>query len=256
MRRSIPFALVGLLSAIALIAAILSVQNSPRFDFFAQPSAGNPRTVQAFRAAVDKTLNSRSFRERYNRDIVISYQAPNRTSDPFVGIRVIGSKAYFELSRSESGIIRWGEYPLTKDVDDTAGPLSVQEGLQSFLDTKGIYQTGDGYKVEVVVEANDVSPGTAGQALIIGDVAVRNGFISSVRSKAYAPITSLKNNPNGTVSRVVLKSEIVATATYSDFGHIRIAAPKRNRVVRLIRCTSGTGVTEIDNELMCVSAHI
>jgi hypothetical protein len=255
-RKLTPIALIGFLTVIALIAAIASIQTSPRFDYFAQPPSGTQKIIQEFHDAVHKTLSASSFREKYAGRIVVFYQAPNRTDNPSDGIEVIGHRAYFELSQSASGRIQWGEYPLTQDVNRIAGPPSVRDALQCLLETQSVFRTGDGYKAEDVVDADAISPGTAGQALIIDNVIVRNGFISRIHAEAYAPISSLKNNPGGTIGTVVLKSEVVEI-TYSEFGHVRpISAPKKNHFVTLARCTSGgTGITEIDNVAMCVEVH-
>jgi hypothetical protein len=200
-------------------------------------------TVRAFHAAVETTLEAPSY--LYGGDASlgpIEYWSPNRTSDLSSSNRVIviGRKSYQELSASGNVVIQWGEGPLTTQISDLFGPVKVKSLLRDLAEVDSVRRERGGFIAEQIVDANVVSPGSAGQSLIVWTVDTRGGFVVSCKGTAYGLFQILLTEPKVVAKAVTAKSLPLGSATYSKIGIVpRITAPPKRDTVKLVPCRNG-----------------
>lgn len=232
------------MSLLALGAIFISVHESSRLAFFNQPTAVSPTIQHEYLDDVTATLRAPSFLERFGDDGTVLYQAPNRTDNPFDGFIVIGAKTFFDLESDGNDGVHWGELHTTKFLDDLGGPASVRGQLSDLLYWTCTARHGDTFSAEQVVDSSQVFPGGAGEVLLRALIRVQNRRLASVRITGFGYLPSFKNEPGGKVKSVVVRSEILATMTYSKFGDIKpIVEPNLNETKRLFPCNSDRGIT-------------
>ena len=224
MRRIVPTLLLAALGALTLGAAALGVSSSPRYVYFATPSPGTPDVVSAFRGLVRHTLEQRSFTVHQNGATLV-YQAPNRSE--YVGglssTIVIGGTSYVALSSTKSRVDQWGEYHLTRNVEQSAGPRAAKSALVDFVTASSIVLRSGSYEVKEVVPIGEIEPDHAGQLLIEATVRPLDGRVATISVVAFG-----------------LEPKLTWTIRYSAYGSSpSIIAPPRNRTVRLIPCRDG-----------------
>jgi hypothetical protein len=243
MRRLIPIFLISALSALSLVAILLSLHDSTPIAFFSHPTPGDPAAVRTFRDDVKATLNAPNFIFGGIGTLgPIEYQSPNRTKDlsKLATVIVIGRTSYQELSGYKNSVTQWGEGSLTSEINKLFGPVRVKFALREFLNLTSVRRVSGGFVAKQIVPAADISPGTPGQALIFWSVKTHGGFVTNYRGTAHGLLQSHVVVRKTHLEAVIVKSIHLEPGTYSKFGLVpQIVAPPKNKTVKLVPCKNG-----------------
>jgi hypothetical protein len=251
MRQWIPKSLLAVMTALALVSVVLSVQTAARISYFSTPPAGNQVIATIFRTVVQRTLDAPGF--TYNQ--FLNYRAPDRTAviAPGVGIVVVGSETYVDLARISSSrqlSQKWGETPLTPLVDNQFGPTAATQVLKMLLSAVSVTRAGDHFTAQQVVLANSVEPGNVGQILITYVIDVNDDYVTSVTPTYHGWF--FVPSPGPTVDENHVATYQTMTITYGNFGNVvPITLPSASETVMLKPC-SGPRSFVLGNERLCV----
>ena len=148
--------------------------------------------MRALLSAVKATLDAPSFLYRGS-DGPIQYQAPNRTR----GLSTFGNSAidigrttYQPLEIMGGVVTKWSRSTLTPLLDSFFGPTIVKFDLRMLHGVQDVHEHGGQYTVDEVVPAGEVSPGTAGQSLLMWSIKIHSGYVTSIRGSAYGLLHS------------------------------------------------------------------
>ena len=155
------------------------------------------------------------------------YQAPNR-----VGIfrwNIVHDCHWRDVIRSTQSSTKsqqfdqWGEYHLTRNVEQSAGPQAAKSTLVDFMTASSIVLRSGSYEVKEVVPVGEIEPDHAGQLLIEATVRPLDSRVATISVVAFG-----------------LEPKFTWTIRYSAYGSSpSIIAPPRNGPVKLIRCRDG-----------------
>jgi hypothetical protein len=205
-RRLIPLALVGLMSGLAAVGAVIGVMGSPTVDYFAAPAA-SPGVLSAFRSAVEATLHARSF--IVEQDGTVSwYQAPDRSrtgttvggvSDITIGSTMYTNNNTFGGVAGGSETASWSKVTYPRDDPPYTLPRLELLSLRLLLSADSVERTRQGFLVNDVVPADTIARGTSGQILFLLDFQTTDGHVSAVRTSQYGefPKTRVISEPSG-----------------------------------------------------------
>jgi hypothetical protein len=128
----------------------------------------------------------------------------------------------------------------------------VKSTLRNILNLNSVREVSGGFIVKQIVPANDVAPGTAGQAFIVWFVMVRGGHVISCHGTAHGILQTYALVHKTQLKAVTVKSLNLGTETYSKFGFIpRIVAPPKRRTVKLVPCKNGDKADFGSNSYVC-----
>jgi hypothetical protein len=253
MRQWIPRSLIAVMTVLALVSVVLSVQTSARISYFSTPPAGDQGIAAIFRTVVQRSLDAPGF--TYNQ--FLHFRAPDRTAviAPGAGIIVVGNETYVELagnSSSQQQPRKWGETTLTPFVDNQFGPAAATRVLKMLLTAVSVTRAGDHFTAQEVVSANSVEPGNAGQILITYVIYVNDDYVTSVTPTYHGwfviPSSGLTLSDNHVATYQNM------TITYGNFGNVApIAPPPALETVVLEPC-SGPHSFSIGNKRLCAPA--
>jgi hypothetical protein len=109
-----------------------------------------------------------------------------------------------------------------------------------------------GFVAKQIVDANEITPGSAGQSLLVWWINTHGRFVSSIRGTAYGLLQNLVVVHQSNFKTVTVKSIRLGSSTYSKFGQVPdISAPPKRKTVILVPCKNGD-TSDIDgNVYMC-----
>ncbi|MDH2902768.1 MAG: hypothetical protein PXZ08_02295 [Actinomycetota bacterium] len=244
MRRMIPHFLLAAMSALAILALVLSVGSAQRISSFATPAPGEANVVASFHAVVQRSLNASSFTV----DHALNYQAPDRTATIATGAaavaapqRVIGQRVYLMLGIDARGVAQWGTGALSHQADQFYGPTRATQEFSMLLGDNSVVRAGTGYIVKQVVPADYISSGNPGQLLITYTLTVAGGYVTGVTALLHGWVTIPVQNQAGHLTWTRVNGYQSPESTYTDYGTVaRIVAPPSAQTSPLTLCSDGT----------------
>jgi hypothetical protein len=258
MRPRVPALLLSMLIILSAVAALISLQNSPRIAYFSQPKPGSARVLRSFLGAVKSTLDAPSFLF-HGLQGAIEYRAPGRTRglSPFDNDEtVIGQMFYVSLGTTNGVVSGWGEEPLTPTINQEFGPEYVKFELTDLLEIKSVHMHNGLFVAEQVVPANAVTLNSAGQALVFWIVKIDNGHVTRIQGRAHGIFQSYAlagraHNNTLTIKPVIKKSLPTGNVTFSQFGAIpEILPPAKSKTVKLVPCQNGD-IAQVGPKYVC-----
>ncbi len=243
MRRLIPFALLGLMSVLALLALVVSVSSAARISSFPTPTPGSTADVAALHTVVARSLNATSF----TLDDALNFQAPDRSAIIARGgaeaapERVIGDRVYLYLGTSATGTPQWGSARLSRAADQYYGPLRATQEITMLGHSNSVVRHGNTFSVQQVVPADFISPGNPGQLLITYSVNVARARVSSVSAVLRGWVTIPSQDQSGRITWERVDGFPSPVSTYSNYDQVApIVAPPATQTASLRECTNGS----------------
>ena len=235
MRRLIPFALLLVMSVLAVAALGLSVSRNERFSTFATPAAGDPAVVAAFRGVVLRSLDAPSF--TFAREI--DYRAPDSTriGSPVSQYLVVGGKEYARITTSATPL--YGVTPLSPAGDLVVGPGAAKAALEALVGPTSVTRAGDHFSVTTVVPAADYQSEDPGQVELIRTVYVADDYVTSISSQLRGWISAPVANKDGGYHLGRVEHLSLGSVDYGNYGQVApISAPPLGERIALVACSS------------------